>query len=282
MVNDIRRAYLHAPCRGSVYVARCPEDGADQSEGKRTCWKLLKAMYGCRPSAQDWQAKVKDTLTALGFTIGISPPNIYFHKGRSIWTFVHGDDFCSSGEAWDLAWLDQELRKTLLVKTEVLGPGPDHLKSIRILNRLVSWDESRGIRYEADPRHVERMILDSGVSDMKPLATPGAREYLRKGNGGDDDSDENDEVKLQDILEKRRKGTLGKDKNPEVGTELPPCDGESLQSYRRLGELPVPRPTGHLLRGQGTCAVHGRPLRRSVAPATDAVQILTRATSTVH
>ena len=35
MVNDISRAYLHAPCRGDVFVARCAETELQEKTWKR-------------------------------------------------------------------------------------------------------------------------------------------------------------------------------------------------------------------------------------------------------
>ena len=139
MLNGISRAYLHSPCRGEVFVARCKEDKAPGEDPyNKTCWRLLKSMYGTRPAAQDWQHTVRTTLTSLGFQPGLSSANVFWHKKRDIWTMVHGDDFASSGELSDLRWLEGELAKTLLVKTEVLGGQACLKKEVRMLNRLIS------------------------------------------------------------------------------------------------------------------------------------------------
>ena len=44
-----------------------------------------------------------------------------------------------------------------------IGPGGNDDKSIRILNRIVTWNE-RGIAYEADQRHAEIIVRDLGLS----------------------------------------------------------------------------------------------------------------------
>ena len=92
MVNDVSRAYLHAPCRGDIYVARCTEDLDGESPGT-TCWKLLRSMYGTRPAAQDWQAAVRKAMLDIGFEAGESSPNVYVHREKGTWSMIHGDDF---------------------------------------------------------------------------------------------------------------------------------------------------------------------------------------------
>ena len=47
---DVRRAYFHAPARRLVYVKLPPED---EQEGM--CGKLIKALYGTRDAAQNWE-----------------------------------------------------------------------------------------------------------------------------------------------------------------------------------------------------------------------------------
>ena len=47
----------------------------------------------------------------------------------------------------------------------------------RILNRLTTWCRARGVSYEADPRHVERIVQDTGVGPKKDLSSPGVKVY---------------------------------------------------------------------------------------------------------
>ena len=54
-----------------------------------------------------------------------------------------------------------------------MGPGVNHDKSIRLLNRVITWGED-GIEYEADQRHAEIIIRDLGLEEnSKSLSTPG-------------------------------------------------------------------------------------------------------------
>ena len=56
----------------------------------------------------------------------------------------------------------------------LLGPDKDDDKSITILNRCVEWTP-QGIRYEADPRHVEIRIKRLDLANTKPVTTPGVK-----------------------------------------------------------------------------------------------------------
>ena len=56
-----------------------------------------------------------------------------------------------------------------------MGPGPKDDKSIRILNRIITWDEE-GIKYEADQRHAEIIVRELEMKeDSKTAITPGVK-----------------------------------------------------------------------------------------------------------
>jgi hypothetical protein len=63
-----------------------------------------------------------------------------------------------------------------------LGPDVGDNKSIRILNRIVTWD-NQGIKYEADQRHAEIIVKQLGLSEQSnSVVTPGIKD-----NGESDD-----------------------------------------------------------------------------------------------
>ena len=225
MTNDVSRAYLHSPCRSEVFVRRVEEDiefkygdnNIDNKPKGSTCWRLKKSMYGTRPAAQDWQRTVAETLGAMGFVVGRSCPNTYWNKDRGLLTFVHGDDFCSAGEVPDLLWMKSHLEKSLLIKTQVLGPDRGQQSQVRMLNRLLTWEKGVGIYLEADTRHVDKVVEELNVGHLKPLKVLGTRVYGKHpadDDDNDDDSDtmESDDQKTQDIAKKKSVGMLGKQK----------------------------------------------------------------------
>ena len=72
--------------------------------------------------------------------------------------------------------MQQGLEQKYQVKTQVLGPDEGQSKQIKILNRVVTWDGSKGLIYEADPRHVEILIKQLGLEQSKTVTTPGTKE----------------------------------------------------------------------------------------------------------
>ena len=43
-----------------------------------------------------------------------------------------------------------------------MGPGNNDDKSIRLLNRIITWDEE-GTRWEGDQRHAEILVRELGL-----------------------------------------------------------------------------------------------------------------------
>ena len=57
-----------------------------------------------------------------------------------------------------------------------IGPEDKDDKSIRILNRVVEWNES-GITYEADQRHAEIIMRELGLTkESNGCVTPAERD----------------------------------------------------------------------------------------------------------
>ena len=55
---------------------------------------------------------------------------------------------------------------------------------MRILNRIIRWTH-QGIRVEADPRHVEILIKETGLGEANIVVTPGAKANEGKGELSD-------------------------------------------------------------------------------------------------
>ncbi len=55
-----------------------------------------------------------------------------------------------------------------------IGPAPQDEKSIRILNRILTWAED-GIEYEADQRHAE-IVARACDGNKRRITTPGEKE----------------------------------------------------------------------------------------------------------
>ena len=76
---------------------------------------------------------------------------------------VHGDDFTVLGWESSLDWFRRQISDKFEVKFRGrLGPEDTDDKSIRILNRIATWDDE-GIKYEADQRHADIIIKELGL-----------------------------------------------------------------------------------------------------------------------
>merc|ERR1711973_531261 len=168
---DVRRAYFHAKARREVYVTLPPED---YEEGK--CGKLNKAMYGTRDAAQNWEYAYVEAMEEIGFNRGAATPCAFYMAEKNLRVVVHGDDFTVLGLEADLDWFRRKISEKFEVKFRGrIGPGISDDKSIRILNRVVTWTEE-GIEYEADQRHAEIIVKSLDLqADSKNVTTPGIR-----------------------------------------------------------------------------------------------------------
>jgi len=170
-VIDIRRAYFHAMARRDVFV-ELPEEDAEEG----MCGWLVKSLYGTRDAAQNWEAEYTEFMMDLGFTSGVATPCVFFHKERDIRAVVHGDDFTLVGPRHSLDWFKGRIEGKFEIKYKGrMGPREEDIKSVRILNRVITWNK-HGIEYESDQRHAEIIAKQMGlIRGTKGAPTPGIR-----------------------------------------------------------------------------------------------------------
>ena len=172
MFIDVSKAHLYAPVGKDTkaYVDLPPECGKPGVCGLLQYW-----LYGMRPASHGWQDEYTKQLEAIGFTTGIASPCCFYRKRDDVSCVVHGDDFTFEGPPDSLSEISVALKKVWLVKIRaILGPESGDDKEVSILNRVVRWEKDH-LRYEADPRHVEKLLRDEGLEDCKSLATPGVK-----------------------------------------------------------------------------------------------------------
>ena len=187
MFNDVSRAYFYAKSRRKIFVQLPDEDKEPEDEGM--CGELLLSMYGTRDAAQNWEAEYSSFLISIGFEQGVASPCHFFHRDRGIQTVVHGDDFSSLAADHELMWMKSKLEAKYQIKTKVLGPDERDYKQVRVLNRVISW-ENGGITYEADPRHAELVIKQMKVEEANPVTSPGCKPssgHAAQGGSTDDE-----------------------------------------------------------------------------------------------
>ena len=100
----------------------------------------------------------------------MSPCN-FQHEERDISLTVHGDDFLGVAERPQLDLLLSKMKSSFELKSQILGPGKDEHKQMKILNRNITW-RKEGLVYEPDPRHAEIIVEQLGLKDAKSVETP--------------------------------------------------------------------------------------------------------------
>ena len=146
-----------------------PEE--DAKEGM--CGKLKKSMYGTRDAAKNWENEYQRTMADLGFKAGKATTCAFHHKERDILAVIHGDDITVLASQGGVEWMKEQLMTRYNIKlSAVLGPERNDDKSVRILNRIVTWTED-ALEYEADQRHAELIIQELDLERARPMSTPG-------------------------------------------------------------------------------------------------------------
>ena len=112
----------------------------------------------------------------------------------------------------------QEAAENLALYPPPGGAGMD--KEARILNRLIEYHNGIGVSMEADPRHCEALIRDTGAESLKAVSTPVVREEVP----------ECEEAKENDIAHRKRSGTL----SAKLTSSGVPLEGKDITRFRGL------------------------------------------------
>lgn len=236
MINDVRRAYFYAKATRDLYIQVLPEDPECKPE---VFGKMRLCLYGTSDAAKGWRETLSAHLEAIGFVRGVGHPSVFYHRERDIMTFVHGDDYVSSGMQGDLDWLEAELEKSYEIQTQKLGLGTGFDKEGKVLNRRVRCTSS-GWELEADPRHAELVVEQLGVGKLRSLITPCV--------DGPEEIDEEDRVEITGPDATRFRGVatrcnyLAFDRpelqfaTKEVCREMSKPTTGSLRRLRRIGQ----------------------------------------------
>ena len=76
----------------------------------------------------------------MGFAASPHNPCIFVHTERRLCYAAHGDDFVGAGTRDGAPWVVEQIRTSLIVKDRgTLGSLAEDSKSMRLLNRLVTW-----------------------------------------------------------------------------------------------------------------------------------------------
>ena len=106
-----------------------------------------------------------------------------------------------------------ELESKLEINTTKLGDETGMSKEVKILKRKLCWHDGVGISYEADRKHAEAIIRETGASNLTSWKIPMPTE-----------SQEEVRDKTGDIVEKRKLGKLDMKEQPLIGQILSPAE----------------------------------------------------------
>ena len=89
---------------------------------------------------------------------------------------VHADDFTFEVPPAALKTIAMDMHKFWIIKVRAtLGPEAFDDKEVSILNRVVRWTKDC-LLYEADPRHVEKLLREAEMGSCKEVIIPGITE----------------------------------------------------------------------------------------------------------
>lgn len=141
----------------------------------------MKSMHGTRDAAQNWEPCYISALEDMGFGKGKASVCVFYNEARDARVVVHGDDFTILASEDNVQWFVREVGKKFEMKLQgIIGPSKYDQKRVRVLNRIVTWDES-GIKFEALQRHAEMIIKTLDLNSSNLVCTPGERRRPRGG-----------------------------------------------------------------------------------------------------
>ena len=115
----------------------------------------------------------------------------FLRSGAENQRFGPCDDVTVKASREDAEWPIQKCEERYEIKTQMIGEVVDLDQQLQIRNRTVRWS-SRGLRIEADPRHVKEVIKALGLEGAIPAPTPGVAVK------GDTGAEENETIATSD------------------------------------------------------------------------------------
>ena len=176
LLIDIKKAHAHPKAPGDIYIDLPPEDAAPGM-----CAKLVHMLYGHRQAGAIWEQFYADIMVQkLGFVQGKSSPCLFSRADKLVRVFVHGDDFVVCARRSATFWFKDAIGEHMLCKDRgTIGPAPEDLQEIRILNRILRYTITANgpqLEFEGDPRHVEIVLAQLGLTEgSKGKSVPGAK-----------------------------------------------------------------------------------------------------------
>lgn len=176
------RAYSLLTCPGRFsklqerdVCVELPEEAIEEGESAAdVVSQLMASLYGTSDASANWQEEVNKSMKQWGSEMGKRNPCTYFYAKRKLRCLVHGDGFVCAGGVEDLKLCKARLQERFEIKRATVGTdeAAGEIREARILNRIIRVTED-GSEYEADQRHADLVVKETGADDKSSLTHPG-------------------------------------------------------------------------------------------------------------
>lgn len=187
LIADVSRAFFEAPARRDVCV-ELPEEALSEGESAtEAVGKLMASLYGTRGASANWQEEVAKSMGQWGFIAGKYNPCTFLNEERGMRCLVHGDDFVCAGEVEQLEWFKKKLKERFEIKSTTVGmdQSAGEVREARILHKVIRVTE-KGWEYEADQRHADLIVKETGADKLSTLTHPGGDKAVISAEGETD------------------------------------------------------------------------------------------------
>lgn len=148
--------------------------------------RLNVSLYGTRRASFLWRETAAKGMKAAGMERMRSCGQVFFSLTLQAIAAIHGDDIISAGPCAAFEHLDKHLRAQFRVKvTSWIGPGCESL-ALAFLNREIRHHPGLGYSWHPNPRHVDEVVEELGLTQAKPVATPSVKDGGPAIRGADD------------------------------------------------------------------------------------------------
>ena len=137
MINDVARAFFEAKATRTVCVELPPESLTEDDKKNDLVGVLNMSLYGTRDAATNWQKEVATEMSKWGFERGKYNPCLYWHRRWNIQTLIHGDDFVSVGNRYDIRKFKEKMENRFEIKTTIGGEDTGENEEGRVLSRII-------------------------------------------------------------------------------------------------------------------------------------------------
>jgi hypothetical protein len=160
---DVNNAFLYGDCEDETYM-KVP-DGLDVSDNL-VC-KLKKSIYGLKTAPLQWNKKLHDTLTSIGFNRTGTDHCIYVKSENSKLEIivVYVDDIAIATQN-----MEDMMKYKALLSTRF------KMKDLGDIRYMIGWEISRdrklGTMKISQNKYIQDTLVEFGMQDSKPEVTP--------------------------------------------------------------------------------------------------------------